>query len=85
VPHARGARPSRHAWGATHQSAEKTGTMVGVTDGRLTACARWVNTTHAKEMPRSPATLGLHKIQILAPPAGSHPPLRWARGPLSIP
>jgi hypothetical protein len=23
--------------------------------------------------------------QILAPPAGSHPPLRWARGPLSVP
>jgi hypothetical protein len=24
-------------------------------------------------------------IRLLAPPAGSHPPLRWAQGPLSVP
>ena len=41
---------------------------------------RWVNTARAKEMPRSPAMLCLHKMQVLAPPAGSHPPLRWTRG-----
>jgi hypothetical protein len=83
--HARGGAAKPPCVGATHQSAEKMGTTVGVTNDRLTACARWVNTARAKEVPRSLAMLCLHKIQVLAPPAGSHPPLRWARGPLSVP
>jgi hypothetical protein len=56
-----------------------------VTSSRLTAYARWVNTSRAKKMPRSPVMLCLRRIRVLAPPAGSHPPLRWVRGPLSVP
>jgi hypothetical protein len=60
------------------------GTTVGVTNSRLTAYARWVNTPRAKKMPRSPVMLCLRRIRVLAPPAGLHPPLRWAR-PLLVP
>lgn len=40
APHARGARPNRHAWGATHQFTAKTGATVGVTSSKLTACVK---------------------------------------------
>jgi hypothetical protein len=40
---------------------------VGMTEGKLTART-------------SPVIPRRRKIQVLAPPAGSYPPLRWARG-----
>jgi hypothetical protein len=48
--------------GATRQSAAKTGTTVGVTSSKLTACARWVSTAHAKKMPRSLIMQSLRRI-----------------------
>jgi hypothetical protein len=71
--------------GATRQTAAKTGATVGVTSSKLTACARWVSTAHAKKMLWSPVMKNLCRMQVMAPPVGSRPPLRWARGPLSVP
>jgi hypothetical protein len=56
----------------TGQSAAGTGVEVGVTEGGL---ALIMSASAQKQ----------HADQALAPPAGSFPPLRWARGPLSVP
>jgi hypothetical protein len=54
------------------QSATGTDVAVGMTEGELTACT-------------SPVIPCRRKIQVLDPPVGSYPPLRWARGPLLVP
>jgi hypothetical protein len=68
-----------HAWpgetikcGATGQSAAGTDVAVGVTKGGLAV----ITSASARKQRAN---------QALAPPAGSYPPLRWARGPLSVP
>jgi hypothetical protein len=45
----------------------------------------WCVSRRAKMAPQSPVMPCWREVQVLAPPAGSHPPLRWARGPLSVP
>jgi hypothetical protein len=67
--------------GATGQSAAGTDMAVGVTEGGLTVSAS-ARTKTARQSPNKPCW---GEVQALAPPEGSHPPLRWAPGPLSIP
>ena len=64
APHARGARPNRHAWGATRQSAAKTGATVGVTSSKLTACAHSVSTARAKKMAQFLIMQSLHRKRV---------------------
>jgi hypothetical protein len=67
------------------QSAAGTGASVDVTNGRLVASARRVNAVRTEEAPQSLVMPSRRKVQALAPPAGSYPPLRRARGPLPVP
>jgi hypothetical protein len=64
------------------QSVAETDMAVDVTEGGLTA-GMSVDALKGRANHRSGHVEA--KYKALAPPAGSHPPLRWARGPLSVP